>query len=81
MGYRKSKPRIGLETAARMKETKKLRSSKVRRQLTEPQDGINFLLAPASPGPEGGAEERWGRRLNAAPVSTRNCFVIVISAN
>jgi len=73
---RKSKARMGLETAAKMKESKKVRSPQVRRRLTVPQDRIYFLSAPDSPGPEGGAEERWGRRLTAASVSTRNCCFV-----
>ena len=54
---RKSRPKMDLVTAARMKETKKVRSPEVRRRLTVPQEGIGFPSALDSPGPEGGSEE------------------------
>ena len=43
------------------------------------QEGIGFPSAPDSPGPEGGSEERWGSKLTAAPVSTRNCCFVLSS--
>ncbi len=69
---RKSTPRMGLETAAKMKEQRKTDEPKQRRFVTEPQDGIGLPSAPARAGPEGGAEDLWGKTETAAPVSTKN---------
>ncbi len=75
---RKSTPRIGLETAARMKVQRKVRTPKFNVFLTEPQDEIDFPSAPERGGPVEGCCEVCGKTLTAAPVSTRNfCFVFV----
>ncbi len=51
---RKSTPRIGFETAARMNVQRKVRSPKFKTFLTDPHDGIAFPSALDSGGPEEG---------------------------
>ena len=52
---RKSIPKMGLETAARMKLHRNVRRPKVRVFLTVPQEGMDFPSAPVSEVPEEGA--------------------------
>ncbi len=68
---RKSTPKIGLETAARMKEQMKVRRPKDNIFLIDPQEGMERPSVPVSGGPEGAAEERCGKTLTAVPVSTK----------
>ncbi len=70
---KKSKPRMGLYTAASRKVTKKVRSPNDRRRRTVPQHGMALPSAPEICGPVGGVFERCGRALQTAPVSTINC--------
>jgi hypothetical protein len=60
---RKSTPKIGLETAARMKEQMKVRRPKDNVFFIDPQEGMERPSAPVSGGPEGAAEERCGKTL------------------
>ena len=55
---KKSKPRMGLETAARKNDTKNVRSPNERRRRMVPHVGIVPPLAPQSWGPAGCAWER-----------------------
>ncbi len=55
---RKSTPRIGLETAAKMKVQRKARAPKFNVLLMDPNDEIDFPSAPERGGPvEGFCEE------------------------
>jgi hypothetical protein len=71
---RKSTPRIGLDTAARMKETMKVWRPKLSFLVTLPQAEIGLPSAPAKRKPEVAAEDLCGNTETAAPVSTRNCL-------
>jgi hypothetical protein len=73
---KKSKPRMGLYTAASKKVTKKVRSPNDRRWRTVPQHGMALPSAPESCGPVGGVFEQCGRTLQTAPVSTMNCCLL-----
>jgi hypothetical protein len=73
---RKSNLRIGLETAASKKVTKKVRSPKVRRWRKWSPAGNAPPSAPEIEGPEGVDGEQCGRMLNAALVSTGNCCLL-----
>ena len=59
---KKSRPRMGLYTAARKKVTKNVRSPNERRRRTVPHVGIDLPSAPESCGPVGGVFERCGRQ-------------------
>jgi hypothetical protein len=75
LAEKKSTPKIGFATAARMNVHKKVRMPNVKDFLTLPQDGMDFPSAPASGIPEEGEREVCGMTLTAAPVSTKNfCF-------
>jgi hypothetical protein len=77
---RKSKPRMGLETVRSRKEvTKKVLSLKARRRQSRPQQGISFPSAPEIGGPAGVVRERCRRTLKDAPVSTKNCCLLLLS--
>ena len=65
-------PRIGLETAARMKDTMKVWRPKLSFLVTFPQAEIGLPSAPTKRGPEVEAEDLCGNTETAAPVSTRN---------
>jgi hypothetical protein len=54
---KKSTPRIGFETAAKMKVQRKVRIPKFNVFRTEPHDGIDLPSAPESGGPEEGSVE------------------------
>jgi hypothetical protein len=71
---RKSTPKIGFVTAAKMNVQRKVRKPKLRVRVTVPQEAMAFPLAPVSGNPEEGDDEEWGRTLTAAPVSTKNCI-------
>jgi hypothetical protein len=73
---KKSKPRMGLYTAARKKVTKNVRSPNERQQRMVPHVGIDLPSAPESCGLAGCAFERCGRTLHTAPVSTMNCCLL-----
>jgi hypothetical protein len=73
---KKSKPRMGLRTAARKKVTKNVRSPNERRRRMVPHVGIELPSAPDSCGPAGCAVERCGSTLHTAPVSTMNCCLL-----
>jgi hypothetical protein len=79
LAAKKSIPRMGLETAARMKLHRNVRRPKVRVFLTVPQEGMDFPSAPMSGVPEEGAREVCGNTLTAAPVSTRNFCLLSVS--
>jgi hypothetical protein len=55
---------IDIQTAARMEP-------KLKVSLTEHQEGMERPSAPVSGGPKGAVEERCGKTLTAAPVSTK----------
>jgi hypothetical protein len=76
---KKSIPKMGLETAARMKLHRNMRRPKVRVFFTVPQEGMDFPSAPMSGVPEDGAREVCGNTLTAAPVSTRNFCLLFVS--
>jgi hypothetical protein len=76
LAYKKSKPRMGLYTAASTKVTKKVSSPNDRRRRMVPHVGIDLPLAPDSCGPAGCALEQCGRTLHSAPVSTMNCCLL-----
>jgi hypothetical protein len=63
---KKSKPRMGLYTAASKKVTKKVRSPNDRRRRMVPHVGVDLPSAPDSCGPAGCAFERCGRRSRKA---------------
>ncbi len=73
---KKSKPRMGLYTAASKKVTKKVRSPNDRRRRMVPHVGTDLPSAPYSCGSAGCAFERCGRALHTAPVSTMNCCLL-----
>jgi hypothetical protein len=73
---KKSKPRMGLRTAARKNVTKNVRSPNERRRRMVLHVGIDLPSAPESCGPAGCALERCGRTLHTAPVSTMNCCLL-----
>ena len=73
---KKSRPRMGLRTAARKNVTKNVRSPNERRRRMVPHVGIDLPSAPESCGPAGCALERCGRTLHTAPVSTMNCCLL-----
>jgi hypothetical protein len=54
-----------------MKEQMKVRRPKENVFLIDPHEGMERPSAPVSGGPEGAAEERCGKTLTAAPVSTK----------
>ena len=54
---KKSTPRIGFETAAKMNVQRKVRMPKFNVFRTEPHDGIDLPSAPESGGPEEGSDE------------------------
>jgi hypothetical protein len=74
---RKSIPRMGFDTAARINVQRNVRKPKLNFFVTVPQEAIERPSAPVSGIPEEGAVDRCGRTLTAAPVSTRNfCSVV-----
>jgi hypothetical protein len=75
---KKSTPRIGFEIAARMKVLRKVLTLKVKDFLTLPQEQMGLPSAPESGMPEEGVQELCGKTLTAAPVSTRNFFVLIL---
>jgi hypothetical protein len=79
LAARKSIPKMGLETAARMKLHRNVRRPKVSVFLTVPQEGMDFPSAPMRGVPEEGALEVCGNTLTATPVSTRNFCLLSVS--
>jgi len=63
---------MGFDTAAKMKEHKKVAAPKTSFLDTLPQAAILLPSAPTSGGPVAAFEEWCGYTLTAAPVSTRN---------
>jgi hypothetical protein len=76
---RKSIPKIGFDTAAKMKVHRKVRKPKERLFETVPQEAMARPSAPVSGIPEEGAEERCGKTLTAAPVSTKYLSSVFVS--
>jgi hypothetical protein len=68
---RKSIPKIGLDTAARMNETMNVWRPKVSFLVTFPHAEMGLPSAPDKSGPEVAAEDLCGKTDTAAPVSTR----------
>ncbi len=71
---RKSTPKMGFETAARMNEQMKVRRPKDNVFLTVPQEGMEWPSAPVSGGPEGAAEEMWKNTDDGTCVNQKTLF-------
>jgi hypothetical protein len=84
---KKSRPRMGLRTAARKNVTKNVRSPNERRRRMVPHVGIDLPSAPESCGPVGGVFERCGRQcfgsvfINCCLLSSSVAVGMVVVAN
>ncbi len=76
---RKSVPRVGFDTAARMNVHRNVRIPKERERVTLPQDRMVLPSAPARMGPVGVEDCLCSSTLKAAPVSTKNFYLLFSS--